>query len=104
MTARRQRIPGGGFRFAQPTLPTHVLSRARSWLMCGAPFREVAMNVAATADIAAPLRRHQTVPVRVGGIIVGGGAPVVVQSMTNTDTADVESTARQVAALARAGS
>ena len=43
-------------------------------------------------------------PVNVGGVIVGGGAPVVVQSMTNTDTADVEGTARQVAALARAGS
>ena len=36
--------------------------------------------------------------------MVGGGAPVVVQSMTNTDTADVEATARQIAALARAGS
>jgi (E)-4-hydroxy-3-methylbut-2-enyl-diphosphate synthase len=48
--------------------------------------------------------RHNTVPVDVGGILVGGGAPIVVQSMTNTDTADVESTARQVAALARAGS
>ena len=48
--------------------------------------------------------RHKTVPVEVGGVIVGGGAPIVVQSMTNTDTADVEATARQVAALARAGS
>jgi (E)-4-hydroxy-3-methylbut-2-enyl-diphosphate synthase len=44
------------------------------------------------------------VPVRVGDVTVGGGAPVVVQSMTNTDTADVEATAGQVAALARAGS
>ena len=61
------------------------------------------MNVAA-ADIAAPLPRHKTVPVNVGAVTVGGGAPVVVQSMTNTDTADVESTAQQVAALARAGS
>ncbi len=48
--------------------------------------------------------RHKTVAVNVGGVIVGGGAPIVVQSMTNTDTADVEATARQVAALARAGS
>ncbi len=48
--------------------------------------------------------RHKSVAVNVGGVIVGGGAPIVVQSMTNTDTADVESTARQVAALARAGS
>src|SRR6266436_9356611 len=61
------------------------------------------MNVAA-ADIAAPLPRHKTVPVNVGAVTVGGGAPIVVQSMTNTDTADVESTAQQVAALARAGS
>jgi (E)-4-hydroxy-3-methylbut-2-enyl-diphosphate synthase len=48
--------------------------------------------------------RHRTVPVDVGGVLVGGTAPIVVQSMTNTDTADVEGTARQVAALARAGS
>jgi (E)-4-hydroxy-3-methylbut-2-enyl-diphosphate synthase len=39
-----------------------------------------------------------------GAVMVGGGAPIVVQSMTNTDTADIEATARQVAALARAGS
>src|ERR1700741_2368941 len=51
-----------------------------------------------------PAPRHQTVAVKVGNVTVGGGAPVVVQSMTNTDTADVEGTARQVAALARAGS
>src|SRR6266478_7594192 len=63
------------------------------------------MNVATTADITvAPLPRHNTVPVSVGAVTVGGGAPIVVQSMTNTDTADVESTAQQVAALARAGS
>jgi (E)-4-hydroxy-3-methylbut-2-enyl-diphosphate synthase len=49
-------------------------------------------------------QRHKTVGVDVGGVTVGGGAPIVVQSMTNTDTADVEGTARQVAALARAGS
>lgn len=48
--------------------------------------------------------RHRTAAVNVGGVIVGGAAPVVVQSMTNTDTADVEGTARQVAALAAAGS
>jgi (E)-4-hydroxy-3-methylbut-2-enyl-diphosphate synthase len=49
-------------------------------------------------------QRHKTVAVRIGGVTVGGGAPIVVQSMTNTDTADVEATARQVAALAGAGS
>jgi (E)-4-hydroxy-3-methylbut-2-enyl-diphosphate synthase len=48
--------------------------------------------------------RRQTVSVNVGGVMVGGGAPVVVQSMTNTDTADINSTVGQVAALARAGS
>ena len=57
---------------------------------------------------AAPLARHMTTPVVVGSgegaIQVGGGAPIVVQSMTNTDTADVDGTVRQVAALARAGS
>jgi len=53
---------------------------------------------------AATHERHKSVAVDVGGVIVGGGAPIVVQSMTNTDTADAEGTARQVAALARAGS
>ncbi len=48
--------------------------------------------------------RHKTVGVDVGGVMVGGGAPIVVQSMTNTDTADVDGTVRQIAALARAGS
>src|ERR1700710_1697921 len=48
--------------------------------------------------------RHKSVAVDVGGVIVGGGAPIVVQSMTNTDTADIEGTVRQIAALARAGS
>jgi (E)-4-hydroxy-3-methylbut-2-enyl-diphosphate synthase len=48
--------------------------------------------------------RHSTVAVNVGGIKVGGGNPVVVQSMTNTDTADVQSTVNQVMALANAGS
>ncbi|MDR3492968.1 MAG: flavodoxin-dependent (E)-4-hydroxy-3-methylbut-2-enyl-diphosphate synthase [Ancalomicrobiaceae bacterium] len=54
--------------------------------------------------LAAPLSRRQTVAVDVAGVKVGGGHPVVVQSMTNTDTADIEATASQVAALARAGS
>ncbi len=48
--------------------------------------------------------RRKTVPVRIGDVVVGGGAPIVVQSMTNTDTADVEATVAQVEALARAGS
>ncbi|MEP6828491.1 MAG: flavodoxin-dependent (E)-4-hydroxy-3-methylbut-2-enyl-diphosphate synthase, partial [Aestuariivirga sp.] len=48
--------------------------------------------------------RHHTIGVKVGRVQVGGGAPIVVQSMTNTDTADVEATAKQVAELAQAGS
>jgi (E)-4-hydroxy-3-methylbut-2-enyl-diphosphate synthase len=50
------------------------------------------------------VRRRRSVTVRVGAIPVGGDHPVVVQSMTNTDTADVEATVRQVRALAQAGS
>jgi (E)-4-hydroxy-3-methylbut-2-enyl-diphosphate synthase len=49
-------------------------------------------------------KRHTSLPVRVAGVTIGGQAPIVVQSMTNTDTADVESTARQVQQLAAAGS
>jgi (E)-4-hydroxy-3-methylbut-2-enyl-diphosphate synthase len=57
-----------------------------------------------TSPLTSQSERHATLAVNVGGVIVGGGAPIVVQSMTNTDTADAEGTARQVAALARAGS
>jgi (E)-4-hydroxy-3-methylbut-2-enyl-diphosphate synthase len=51
-----------------------------------------------------PIQRRQTPTVNVGGVRVGSSAPIVVQSMTNTDTADVASTIQQVAALAQAGS
>ena len=51
-----------------------------------------------------PAPRRKSVPVKIGDITVGGDMPIVVQSMTNTDTADAEGTAKQVAALARAGS
>jgi (E)-4-hydroxy-3-methylbut-2-enyl-diphosphate synthase len=51
-----------------------------------------------------PRARGKTVPVAVGNVLVGGGAPIMVQSMTNTDTADVDATVAQIAALARAGS
>ncbi|MEO3389092.1 flavodoxin-dependent (E)-4-hydroxy-3-methylbut-2-enyl-diphosphate synthase [Mesorhizobium sp. CAU 1741] len=51
-----------------------------------------------------PLARRRTVGVRVGDVMVGGDTPVVVQSMTNTDTADIDATVAQVAALHRAGS
>ena len=50
------------------------------------------------------IQRHRSHAVRVGGVTLGGGAPVVVQSMTNTDTADVDATVRQVMELADAGS
>ncbi len=52
----------------------------------------------------ADIRRRKSVTGSVGGVRVGSDAPVVVQSMTNTDTADIPSTVQQVAALARAGS
>jgi len=55
-------------------------------------------------DAAGPKARHRTTQVMVGHVTVGGGAPIVVQSMTNTDTADVAGTVEQVAALTRAGS
>ncbi|PPR62205.1 MAG: 4-hydroxy-3-methylbut-2-en-1-yl diphosphate synthase (flavodoxin) [Alphaproteobacteria bacterium MarineAlpha3_Bin3] len=48
--------------------------------------------------------RRNSIPVDIGGVILGGNAPVVVQSMTNTDTADVAATVEQVTQLARAGS
>src|SRR5882672_2546579 len=62
------------------------------------------LKVCHMMEFSGPAARHQTVGVKVGKVTVGGGAPVVVQSMTNTDTADAEGTAKQVAALARAGS
>src|ERR1700756_1756576 len=55
-------------------------------------------------DIAGPRPRHRTTQVMVGNVAVGGGAPIVVQSMTNTDTADITGTVAQIAALSRAGS
>ncbi|MES0045151.1 flavodoxin-dependent (E)-4-hydroxy-3-methylbut-2-enyl-diphosphate synthase [Mesorhizobium sp. M0091] len=57
-----------------------------------------------TGYFSSPFARRTSVGVDVGGVVVGGGAPVVVQSMTNTDTADIDQTVAQVAALHRAGS
>ncbi len=57
-----------------------------------------------TGYFSSPFERRASVGVDVGGVMVGGGAPVVVQSMTNTDTADIDRTVAQVAALHRAGS
>ncbi|MDD9330984.1 MAG: flavodoxin-dependent (E)-4-hydroxy-3-methylbut-2-enyl-diphosphate synthase, partial [Bartonella sp.] len=60
------------------------------------------MNIA--HYLSKPLDRHQSVAVAVGSIMIGGGNPIVIQSMTNTDTADIDATVAQVAALWRAGS
>ncbi|MER9135330.1 flavodoxin-dependent (E)-4-hydroxy-3-methylbut-2-enyl-diphosphate synthase [Mesorhizobium sp. M0830] len=57
-----------------------------------------------TGYFSSPFPRRTSVGVDVGGVVVGGGAPIVVQSMTNTDTADIDRTVAQVAALHRAGS
>ena len=54
--------------------------------------------------MAGPAARRKSVGVDVGGVMVGGDAPIIVQSMTNTDTADIDATVQQVAALAHAGS
>ena len=63
-------------------------------------------NAASLPSGPAPRRASVAVQIGsgIGAVTVGGGAPVIVQSMTNTDTADIEATALQVAALARAGS
>jgi len=50
------------------------------------------------------IKPRRSIAVRIGDVVVGGGAPIVVQSMTNTDTADIEATTQQVIELARAGS
>ena len=55
-------------------------------------------------SISAEISRRRSIAVEIGGVRIGGDAPIVVQSMTNTDTADVEKTARQTVELARAGS
>lgn len=62
------------------------------------------MTVTSSPFQAAPLPRRRSVAVTVGNVVIGGDAPVVVQSMTNTDTADADATVAQVAALANAGS
>src|SRR5271165_5516354 len=52
----------------------------------------------------ADIKRRKSIAVNVGGVKVGGSNPIVVQSMTNTDTADITATVNQIMALARAGS
>jgi len=71
---------------------------------CSMSLTSPSETVAASESLAGPAQRHRTIGVRVGSVMVGGGAPIVVQSMTNTDTADIDATVAQVAALARTGS
>jgi (E)-4-hydroxy-3-methylbut-2-enyl-diphosphate synthase len=66
--------------------------------------RDTFTEAGMTGYFSSPFPRRRSVAVDVGGVIVGSAAPVVVQSMTNTDTADIDKTVAQVAALARAGS
>src|SRR5271157_3353811 len=90
------------------TIPPSRPRTRRSAAARTAPPRDVSMNALPAGPAFGPSARRATVAVTIGegssAVTVGGGAPVVVQSMTNTDTADVEATARQIAALARAGS
>ena len=62
------------------------------------------MNANSAPVLHGTMARHVTQTVRVGDVVVGGGSPIVIQSMTNTDTEDDFATAMQVAQLARAGS
>lgn len=93
----------GGFSAAGPAFrfPENIQSALRDQPIT-VPY-STDLTVSTSSNPSAPTRRR-AVPVDVGGVVVGGDAPVVVQSMTNTDTADVEGTIRQVAALWRAGS
>src|ERR1700719_3008907 len=78
---------------------TSPVTRARTWRACvWLSVPETSMSPQST------ILRHRTRVAQVGGVAIGGGAPIVVQSMTNTDTADVAATVAQVKALADAGS
>src|SRR5207342_973587 len=70
----------------------------------GMNIQSLAPSIPPCVEAAAPAPRRATRQVRIGGVAVGGQAPIVVQSMTNTDTADVAGTTRQIAELWRAGS
>ena len=70
----------------------------------GMNIQSISPSVPPCAEVSGPSPRRATRQVRIGGVAVGGQAPVVVQSMTNTDTADVAGTTRQIAELWRAGS
>jgi (E)-4-hydroxy-3-methylbut-2-enyl-diphosphate synthase len=84
------------------------MARTRPWLTPdSSPERRKQTTLTEVLAMSAPtpsVKPRHTIAVRVGNVTVGGGAPVVVQSMTNTDTADVAATTQQVIELARAGS
>ena len=82
-----------------------LASAAKPPMMRVPPRRQAARSGSRAGMVAlSEIRRHATHAVAVGPVVIGGGAPVVVQSMTNTDTADVDATVRQVIELADAGS
>src|SRR5687767_12437190 len=84
--------------------PRITLRSIRATASSTGPGKAISLPRSTPMNEAAAHPRRRSVPVKVGHVTVGGDAPVVVQSMTNTDTADVDSTVRQVAALANAGS
>src|SRR5688500_13050689 len=96
------------FRLRSASIPVHPAPDPASY---NGPMSSTAQHLHATTTIAplsewafGPAPRRATRQVRIGNVLVGGDAPVVVQSMTNTDTADIPATVKQVAELWRAGS
>src|SRR5437868_70288 len=91
---RNPRLPGS----TASHRPTRMLSRTSSRTA------QAATIGASRSPCLMPMpMRRRSIPVRIGSVTVGGVAPIVVQSMTNTDTADIESTTQQIKALALAG-
>ncbi len=82
----------------------HNRHRAGPDMLCFAPLKSATDTMSTMSSNPTLSSGKSTVAVKVGHITVGGEAPVVVQSMTNTDTADIDATVQQVADLARAGS
>jgi (E)-4-hydroxy-3-methylbut-2-enyl-diphosphate synthase len=89
---------------AQPDKNSPQLTETPSAITSGEDKSKLMPGTTPMRYICKPAERRRSVAVDVGGVKVGGDAPVVVQSMTNTDTADINATVEQVAALAHAGS
>ncbi|MCP5076148.1 MAG: flavodoxin-dependent (E)-4-hydroxy-3-methylbut-2-enyl-diphosphate synthase [Rhodobacteraceae bacterium] len=83
---------------------SHFFVRLNPSLQFSNKKAEIKLTQSSNPILNTPRPRRKTVAVDVGGVIVGGYTPIVIQSMTNTDTADISATIEQVAALARAGS